>query len=96
MPVNADLRNKLIELVPYGHVATKRWLMEQGVKLHSIDNLVKSGQLIMLVPGVYKRPETIVTWDGLVASLQFMGLTFWVGGVTAIELHGYGHILRVR
>ena len=90
MPVNAKLRDKLIELVPYGHVATKRWLMEQGVKLHSIDNLVKSNQLVMLVPGVYRRPETKVTWEGLVTSLH-MGLTFWVGGLTAIELHGYGH-----
>ncbi len=91
MPLNADLRSKLVELVPYGHVATRRWLMDKGIKLHSIDNLVKSNQLVTLVPGVYKRPETSLTWEGLTNSLQAMGVTLWLGGLTAMELHGYGH-----
>ena len=95
MPINAELRERLPQLVPYGYIATKAWLKSQGLNLHSIDNLVKSRQLITMVPGVYKRPETTLQWRGLVASLQKMGYSFSVGGLTALEAHGLQHYLSM-
>ena len=56
MPLNAALRAELLDLVPYGLLATRSWLMERGVARHAVDNLVKSRQLIPLRPGVYIRP----------------------------------------
>lgn len=95
MPVNAKLRERLPQLAPYGYVATKAWLRSQGLNLHSIDNLVKSRQLITMAPGVYKRSETRLQWRGLVASLQKMGYTFSAGGLTALEVHGLQHYLSM-
>lgn len=95
MPVNAELRERLPQWMPYGYIATKAWLKSQGLNLHSIDNLVKSRQLITMVPGVYKRPETTLQWRGLVASLQKMGYSFSVGGLTALEAHGLQHYLSM-
>lgn len=95
MPVNAKLRERLPQLAPYGYIATKTWLRSQGLSAHSIDNLVKSRQLITVAPGVYKRPETPLQWRGLVASLQKMGYSFSVGGLTALEAHGLQHYLSM-
>ena len=73
MPLNAALRTELLELVPYGLLATRPWLMERGIARHAVDNLVKSGQLIPLRAGVYVRPGSRLVWQGIVCSLQRMG-----------------------
>jgi hypothetical protein len=93
MPLNATIRFELAKLAPYGFLATRAWLTEQGLERHSIDNLVKSRQLVPLQPGVYKRPETTLKWQGVVCSLQRMGSDLAVGGLTALELHGFSHYL---
>jgi len=69
--------------------------MEQGVARHSLDNLVKSQQLISLSHGVYKRPETKLTWEGAVCSLQRMGRDLTVGGLSALSLQGQAHYLSL-
>ena len=93
MPLNAALRAELPELVPNGLLVTRSWLMEQGLARHAVDNLVKSGQLLPLRPGVYIRPGSRLVWQGVVCSLQRMGGTFVVGGTSALELHGRTHYL---
>ena len=93
MPLNAALRAELPELVPNGLLVTRSWLMEQGLARHAVDNLVKSGQLLPLRPGVYIRPGSRLVWQGVVGSLQRMGGTFVVGGTSALELHGRTHYL---
>lgn len=95
MPVNADIRAELAKLVPYGLLAARSWLMEQGLSRHSLDNLVKSGQLVSLAAGVYKRPETPLKWQGVAVSLQRMGSDFVVGGLTALDLQGLSHYLAL-
>jgi hypothetical protein len=69
MPLNAQLREKLIDLIPHGLVVTRSWLTGQDIGRHAIDNLVKSGQLFSMVHGVYARPGTIPTWRGLMQGL---------------------------
>ncbi|MCY4429616.1 MAG: AbiEi antitoxin N-terminal domain-containing protein, partial [Rhodospirillales bacterium] len=78
MPLNAALRAELPELVPNGLLVTRSWLMEQGLARHAVDNLVKSGQLLPLRPGVYMRPGSRLVWQGVVGSLQRMGGSFVV------------------
>lgn len=95
MPVNAEIRTELAALIPYGLLATRSWLMDKGLARHSLDNLVKSGQLVSLAPGVYKRPETPLKWQGAVASLQRMGGDLVVGGISALELQGLSHYLSL-
>ncbi len=95
MPVNSERRRKIAALVPHGTLATKQWLVDRGVPRHGIDNLVKSGQLVVLVPGVYRRPETVLSWQGVVSSLQWMGWDAVPGGLTALEALGFGHYLML-
>jgi len=95
MPVNAERRAALPALVPYGLLVTRTWLLEKGVTRHSLDNLVKSDQLISLVQGVYKRPETVLTWQGVLCSLQRMGSDLVLGGLTALEQQGLAHYLSL-
>jgi len=88
------LRSTLDELLPYGMIATKQWLSSMGLNLHSIDNALKSKKLIMLAAGVYARKGVPVTWQGVVCSLQRMSdQAVHVGGLSALELLGFGHYL---
>lgn len=96
MPTNADRRQLLLNLVPDGLPVSKQWLQKQNPDLdrHAVDNLLKSRQLVALAPGVYIRPGTHLTWQGVVSSLQNIFRTdLSVGGLTALELHGFAHYL---
>lgn len=96
MPTNAERRQLLLNLVPDGLPVTKQWLQKQNPDLdrHAVDNLLKSRQLTALAPGVYIRPGTHLSWQGVVSSLQNIFRTdLSVGGLTALELHGFAHYL---
>jgi hypothetical protein len=96
MPTNADRRKTLFELVPEGMPVTRAWLAAQDSAFdrHGVDNLVKSGLLFSIAPGVYTRPATRLTWQGLVSALQNVLRTdLTVGGLSALELHGFAHYL---
>jgi hypothetical protein len=60
MPAKSAARSDLSRLVPHGYLATRGWLLEQGVSPHSLDNLLKSGDLVAPVSGVYRRPDTVL------------------------------------
>jgi hypothetical protein len=93
MPAKSAARSNLSRLVPHGYLVTRGWLLEQGVSPHSLDNLLKSGDLIAPVSGVYRRPDAALTWQGVVASIQRMGDRLVAGGVTALEEQGFAHYL---
>ncbi|MHB1098536.1 MAG: type IV toxin-antitoxin system AbiEi family antitoxin domain-containing protein [Burkholderiales bacterium] len=96
MPTNANRRQRLFHLLPDGLPVTKAWLHKQSPDLdrHAVDNLLKSGQFLSLAPGVYVRPGSRLTWQGVVASLQTIFRTdLTVGGLTALQLQGYAHYL---
>lgn len=79
--------------LPYGLIASRSWLTSQGVERHTIDNWLKSGQLVSVARGVFKRPESDLTWQVVVSSLQHMGLRLAPGGLTALAMHGMTHYL---
>ncbi len=84
----------LDELLPYGRIATKKWLLNQGMSRHSIDNALKSKKLESLATGVYARAGVPLSWWDVVHSLQkISGQSIHVGGLTAIELQGFAHYL---
>lgn len=81
-------------LLPFGMIATKQWMLFKGLNLHSIDNALKSKKLVLLATGVYARTGVPVTWQGVVSSLQKMSeQVVHVGGLSALELLGFGHYL---
>lgn len=82
--------------MPEGLPVTKHWLTKRssGFDRHALDNLLKSKQLKALAPGVYMRPGTHLTWQGVVAALEpIFGKDLSVGGLTALELQGFAHYL---
>lgn len=98
MPIDANRRQLLFNLVPEGMPVSKQWLMKRGPAFdrHAVDNLLKSRQLTPLAPGVYIRPATRISWQGVVCSLQsIFKKDLVVGGLTALELHGFAHYLSL-
>lgn len=93
MSTNLNTRAEVMKLVPYGLLATRTWLMERGLARHSIDNLLKSGQLNAVARGVFTRSDASLKWQGVVCSLQRMGSDLSVGGLSALELQGFAHYL---
>ncbi len=92
--VTANTKQTIGQLLPYGMIATKQWLLSMGLSLHTIDNALKSKKLDMQATGVYARIGVPITWQGVVSSLQnISNQAVDVGGLTALELLGYGQYL---
>ena len=87
-------KSQLKDLLPYGMVATRKWLLSQGVNGHSLDNALKSEKIQLLATGVYARTDAPISWWNSIYSLQKMSeQDITVGGITAVELQGFGHYL---
>ena len=96
--MSAIKRQELLRLVPEALPITRQWLMARDMELdrHAVDNLVKSGQLVSLAHGVYMRPGTTLTWEGVVCCLQnILKTDLTVGGLTALELKGLSHYVAL-
>ena len=95
-------RHTLKSLLPYGMLATKKWLAEQGLSAHSLDNAVKTETLLPLATGVYCLYSRRLNWEGVVASMQRMEKLpntntppMLVGGVSALALSGLSHYVSL-
>ena len=87
-------KQQLEKLLPYGIIATRKWLLSQGMSRHSIDNALKSKKIQALATGVFSRTSIPLSWWDIIHSLQsILDQTIHVGGLTAIELQGFGHYL---
>lgn len=87
-------KDTLDALLPFGMIASKQWLLSKGLNLHSIDNALKSKKLMKHTTGVYSRTGVMVTWQGVVCSLQRMSeQVVHVGGLSALDLLGFSHYL---
>ncbi|MES9954853.1 MAG: type IV toxin-antitoxin system AbiEi family antitoxin domain-containing protein [Candidatus Thiodiazotropha sp. 6PLUC2] len=100
--VKGAYKQSLKTLLPYGMLATKRWLAEQGLSAHTIDNAVKTETLLLLVAGVYSQYSRSVSWEGVVASMQRMEKAesanvppVVVGGLSALSLSGLSQYLSL-
>jgi hypothetical protein len=89
-------KQQLDKILPLGLLATRQYLLSQGVKRHTFDNAVKSGKLLPVCRGVYIRDGLPLTWQAVMASLN--ALTefhpVYIGGVSALELSGLGHFVN--
>lgn len=96
MAVNVVRRKELYEMMPEGLVTTHKWLMENNLSRHAIDNLVKSNQMESISKGVYVRNSGKITWQSVVFSLQsILNTDLVIGGLTALEMQGLSHYLSL-
>lgn len=87
--LNTDAREQLKSLLPPGMLATKQWLVTQGLNPHFVDNAVRSKTLLPLTAGVFAQFTGQVSWKGVVASLQrITAEPVHLGGLSALELAG--------
>lgn len=76
------------------------WLQAQGISRTSIHDYVQRGWLERIAPRVYRRATTTgagnLRWDIAVISAQRIGTpTFYIGGLTTLDLLGQGHFARL-
>lgn len=95
-------KQPLKELLPYGMLATRKWLAEQGLSAHALDNAVKTETLLPLAVGVFSQYSRSVSWEGVVASMQRMEKDdvesvppVIVGGLSALALSGLAQYLSL-
>jgi len=82
---------KLWEILPTGYITTNTALSEAGFTVHQIDNYLKAGDIELLFSGVYKSPDTTLSWEGAVASFARLGEDTSVGALNSLEHAGHGH-----
>lgn len=93
--------NHLLTALPPGLLVDSAWLQAQGVARTSVHDYVRRGWLERVAPRVYRRTTTqgtaaLLRWDMAVMSAQRAALgDLYVGGMTALELHGLGHFARL-
>lgn len=93
---NRDKLNLLQQLLPEGLLVHAAWLREHGYPSNLVAHYVKRGWLESPARGVYRRPGPPFKWQHVVASLQnLLALPVHVGGLTALEIQGKGHFVRV-
>lgn len=87
-----DKLNQLIKTLPDGFLANAAWLEKNGYSRALRNKYVKSGWLEQPAHGVFRRPGGPIKWQHVVISLQsFLDAHPFVGGRTALELHGFSH-----
>jgi hypothetical protein len=93
--------NHLLGSLAPGLLVDAAWLKGQGISRTSIHDYVKRGWLERVAPRVYRRAMAgrsaeKLRWDIAVMSAQRIGSgCFHLGGLTALELLGYGHFVRL-
>lgn len=80
--------------MPEGVLVTTEWLKRQGVSRQLAAKYVEGSWLDSPARGVYRKPGEALPWEDVIASLHWLGFAVWVGGVSALELHGVQHYVR--
>lgn len=84
---------ELLKKVPEGLVVSRSKLLEMGFDKPAIDYFLRSGKLVSLTRGVYRRPGPPLKWEHLVYSVRQHGYQAHVGTRSALDLSGFAHFL---
>jgi hypothetical protein len=88
--------NQLLQAWPSGTVALPPFFARQGVTASLTARYRKSGWIDALGRGAFVRRGDKVDWQGAVYALQrHAGKAIQPGGLTALELNGQAHFLRM-
>jgi hypothetical protein len=86
--------NLLQKKLPDGLLASAQWLESKGYSSALRSQYVKAGWLEQPARGVFRRPGAPLKWQNIVISLQhLLDIHPYVGGRTALELHGFSHYI---
>jgi len=87
----------LYKFLQNGTIVTSDWLKNNGISNDLIVYYLRSGWLESVGQGAYKKPDNVVEWPSAINALQFQNnVNVHVGGLSALELQGFGHFLRLK
>jgi Transcriptional regulator, AbiEi antitoxin, Type IV TA system/Transcriptional regulator, AbiEi antitoxin N-terminal domain len=89
-------KKPLDRLPPEGQLVNRAWLKARGADRPLIDSWLRSGKLIAVSHGVYRRSGPPLKWEQVVYSLNEIGVRVHVGGRSALELQGLAHYLPLQ
>ena len=89
-------KRPLDRLPPEGQLVNRAWLQARGVDRPLVDSWLRSGKLVAVSHGVYRRPGPPLKWEQVVYSLNEIGVRVHVGGRSALELQGLAHYLPLQ
>ena len=82
---------------PASGLRTAASLRAQGISSALLHHYVQQHWLEQVERGVYRRPGDVPGWPSMLSTIQHEeGLPVHVGGLTALELQGYGHYMGER
>lgn len=98
--MNMQNRNKLNQMFqqwPAYGLATAAFLRGMGISSALLHHYTQRRWLDQVARGVYRRPSDAPGWQAsLVTAREQDHVPLHVGGLTALELHGYGHYAGER
>lgn len=93
MQNNTTSKPELDQLVSDGQVVNRKYLENLGFKRSAVDYYLRSGKLVRVGNGAYRRRGPPLKWEHLLYSLQELGYNLHIGGKSALDLQGYVHYL---
>ena len=88
--------NNLLRNWPFGTVAVQPWLKKMKIYRQLIYRYEQYKWVERIGSGAFIRGGDKVSWiGGLYAIQKHLKKNIHIGGKTALELHGYGHFLRM-
>ncbi|MDT8452347.1 MAG: type IV toxin-antitoxin system AbiEi family antitoxin domain-containing protein [Gammaproteobacteria bacterium] len=89
-------RDTLESRLPEGLVVDRIWLADRGFERPLVDYYLRSGALVPVARGAYRKPGPSLKWEHVVYSIQSLGYSVHVGGRSALELQGFAHYLPMQ
>ncbi|MBL6985381.1 MAG: type IV toxin-antitoxin system AbiEi family antitoxin [Candidatus Thioglobus sp.] len=89
-------RDSLEVILPEGLVVDRAWLADRLFQRPLVDYYLRTGALVAVARGAYRRPGPPLKWEHVAYSLQELGFSVHVGGRSALELQGYAHYLSMQ
>ena len=89
-------RDSLESQLPDGLVVNRAWLAARDFKRPLVDYYLRSGALVPVARGAYRRPGPPLKWEHVAYSLQELGYSIHVGGRSVLELQGFAHYLSMQ
>lgn len=78
-----------------GTIILASWLEANGYSYDLQQRYRKSGWIVSVGVGAFRRPNEIVSWQGALYSVQKQAqLPVHIGGTTALSLMGFAHYIR--
>ncbi|NCB00961.1 MAG: hypothetical protein EOM67_02200 [Spirochaetia bacterium] len=85
----------LYSVLQDGLLVDRAYLQKRGINRTAVDYYIRSGKLIVVAHGVYRKPGPSLTWQHVVYSLNQMGYKLHVGQRFSLGYYGFEHYVKL-